>query len=370
MLDAMFSQMTDGAILSDAKGAILISNEAARKLLSLDEGRDTLEKALSGMALKPPLAEVLAGATGNIEAERGKPTQLVLSGLSTPIALTAPGGRGATLNGHFWVFRNVTEDRRKESLKRTFLSLMSHKLKTPLASITGYAELLTSDPPQGLSPMDLKALDAILRQGRKLSSLVNKLLNFTTLEDEGFAFKAGPMKVADAVADAVSALTEWLQENGAAVRVEAGVHQVVADRYLLTEVLKNLIENAVKFDSRPSKEIVVTAKAENGVVHIAVQDKGPGIPPEEQEHVFSQFHQIEESFTGQMEGAGLGLAYVKKVVERLAGKVRLDSALGLGTTVTFTLPAPGVSGGKEPPSPEAQAVLPSPEGAGAGVPPP
>ncbi|MBI5881663.1 MAG: GAF domain-containing protein [Elusimicrobia bacterium] len=338
MLDAMFSQMTDGAILSDAKGSILISNEAARKLLSLDEGRDTLAGALSGMALKPSLAEVLAGATGTIEAERQKPTQLILAGLSTPIALSAPGGYGAALTGQFWVFRNVTEDRRKESLKRTFLSLMSHKLKTPLASITGYAELLTSDPPQGLSPMDLKALDAILRQGRKLSSLVNKLLNFTTLEDEGFAFKAGPLSVADAAADAVSALQEWLHENGASVRVEAGSLQVVADRYLLTEVLKNLVENAVKFDTKKTKEVVVAARAENGAVHIAVQDTGPGIPPEDQEHVFSQFHQIEESFTGQMEGAGLGLAYVKKVVERLAGKVRLESALGLGTTVTVTLP--------------------------------
>ena len=124
------------------------------------------------------------------------------------------------------------------------------------------------------------------------------------------------------------------------MRVETGSLQVVADRYLLTEVLKNLVENAAKFDSKPSKEIMVTAKAENGVVHIAVQDTGPGIPPEEQEHVFSQFHQIEESFTGQMEGAGLGLAYVKKVVERLAGKVRLESALGQGTVVTVTLPAP------------------------------
>ncbi|MFA6315898.1 MAG: GAF domain-containing sensor histidine kinase [Elusimicrobiota bacterium] len=350
MLDAMFSQMTDGAILSDAKGAILIANNTARKLLCLDEGRGTLEAALSGMTLRPPLGEILSAASMLMEAEREKPTKLVLEGVSTPIALSAPGGRGDAMAGKFWVFRNVTEDRRKESLKRTFLSLMSHKLKTPLASITGYAELLTSDPPAALGEMDLKALTAILRQGRKLSSLVNKLLNFTTLEDEGFAFKAGPLPVADAAGDAVSAMAEWLQENGASVKIETGGCLVVADRYLLTEVLKNLIENAVKFDTKPAKEVAVAAwaegpgtegpGAEGGLTHIAVHDKGPGIPPEDQEQVFSQFHQIEESFTGQMEGAGLGLAYVKKVVERLGGSVRLESSLGQGTVVTVSLPAP------------------------------
>ncbi|MBI5623658.1 MAG: GAF domain-containing protein [Elusimicrobia bacterium] len=340
MLDAMFSRMTDGAILSDAKGAIIIANDAARKLLSIGSERDTLEKALSGMTLKPSLDGLLSGASGELEAEREKPTKLVLAGTSTSIALSRPGGTGDARAGHFWVFRNVTEDRRKESLKRTFLSLMSHKLKTPLASITGYAEILASDPPEALSPTDRKALDAILRQGRKLSTLVSKLLNFTTLEDEAFAFKAGPLKVADAVGDAVSSLHEWLQENGASVRVEVGGHQVLADRYLLTEVFKNLIENAAKFDAKPTKEISVTSRIEDGVVHIAVRDQGPGIPPEDQEQVFSQFHQIEESFTGQMEGAGLGLAYVKKVVERLSGKVLLESALGEGTTVTVALPIP------------------------------
>ncbi|MBI4679547.1 MAG: GAF domain-containing protein [Elusimicrobia bacterium] len=342
-LDAMFSQMTDGAVLVDAQGAVLMANDAARKLLALTDGQSSLTAALSGMTVTPPLSEVFSSASVQVEAEREKPTKLVLAGMATSIALSASGGRGAAQGGHLWVFRNITEERRKESLKRTFLSLMSHKLKTPLAAITGYAEILTVDPPEALGPQDRKALESILRQGRRLSSLVNKLLNFTTIEDDSFAFKVGPLPVTDVAADAVSAMKEWLEESGATVSVEAGGHLVLADRYLLTEVLKNLIENAVKFDSKPRKEVKVLAwaegpGAEDGVVAISVRDRGPGIPPEDQEQVFSQFHQIEDSFTGQMEGAGLGLAYVKKVVERLSGKVRLESALGEGTTVTLTLP--------------------------------
>ncbi|MBI5209264.1 MAG: GAF domain-containing protein [Elusimicrobia bacterium] len=380
-LDTMFSQMSDGAVLTDLQGAVILANQAACRLLPIGTGQATIAGALQGMAVRPPLAEVLAGgavqaggrasraepaggalrpsgtasAAGGgaapvpFEIAREKPTSLILAGTATAIAMGAPGVHGGGSGALFWFFRDVTDERRKDSLKRTFLSLISHKLKTPLASITGYAELLVNDPPAGMAPPDRRALESIFRQGLRLASLVNKLLNFTTLESEDIPFRKEPLDAATVVADAVSSLKNWLAENKATVRVECAGARVLGDRDLLVEVFKNLIENAVKFDPKPLKEVVVTACAEgagaegagNGSVSVSVKDTGPGIPQEDLEKVFSLFHQIEESFTGQTEGAGLGLPYVKRVVERHAGTVRLDSALGRGTTATITLPAPG-----------------------------
>jgi signal transduction histidine kinase len=106
----------------------------------------------------------------------------------------------------------------------------------------------------------------------------------------------------------------------------------------LGEVFKNLIENSIKFNDKAKKEIVIDGEAKAGAGVLRVTDNGVGIPPEEREKIFEKFYQIENSFTGQVPGAGLGLALCKKVIEALGGEIHLESEIGKGTRVSLSLP--------------------------------
>mgnify|MGYP001568718091 CR=1 FL=1 len=340
-LTVVFTEMTDSAILTDSEGALLLANDSARRLLAPDE-KATLKTLLSGMAVEPPLEEILSGLTPSVAVEivREEPKRLILAGRVTRTHLGSDGGsRGdGGPEGFLWILRDVTEERAKELVKQTFLALISHKLKTPLAAITGFAELLCSDLSDKLEPAQIKGLNAILTQGRKLSDLVSRLLNYVTLDAPGGAAPSKPCDVDEVLAAALKNMTEWLGERGGQVSYTPSGAMVMADPYQLREVFKNLIENAVKFDSKAERLVQVDVKSEEAEVHILIKDTGPGIPPEHLERVYSKFHQIEQSFTGQVEGWGLGLAFCKKIVEQHRGRIRLESRLGEGTTAVVTLP--------------------------------
>lgn len=348
-LHTVFAQMTDGAILIDDAGRVLIANEAAKKYLAFGTDLFWVAEALKEMKVTPPFERLLASSAAmqDFEAVREEPKKLILAGQATRIQLDAgkgesvPGGGKAKENfGWLCVFRDVTEERVKETLKRTFLSLISHKLRTPLASIIGYSDMLRLDfegkPGQEMSH---KAAQAIYTQGSKLSDLVGKLLSYTTLEDTGApTAQKSPCSLDEIMQDAVKNMDEWLAERKGSVSYEPSGIAVLGDKLQLREVFKNLIENAVKFDPKPEKQVLVWAQRDKDQAIISVRDTGPGIPPEDQDKIYSQFHQIESSFTGQIEGWGLGLPFVKKVVEQYEGSLRLESKLGEGTTVIVSLP--------------------------------
>lgn len=334
-LDTVFREMTDGALLIDKEGRVLLANEAARKFFAVGTELTTLDRALRGMTVTPPLSELMGGNATSIEllAVREEPKKLALAGRAMRVQGAADEA------AWLCVFRDATEELQREGLKRTFLSLISHKLKTPLAAVTGFSELLVSDLQKDNAPvMTQKAAATIFAQGRKLSNLVEKLLHYTTIESDP-ALEMKPVAVDDLVAKAVKGLREYLAERKGSVEYAPSTLKVLGDEASLVEVVKNLVENAVKFDNSPEKKVKVWAEAQEGAVLIRVQDHGPGIPPEEQDRIYGKFHQVEASFTGQVEGWGLGLAYVKKVVEMHKGSVSLVSRLGEGATFTLRLPS-------------------------------
>ncbi|MDE2039680.1 MAG: GAF domain-containing protein [Elusimicrobia bacterium] len=334
-LGTIFTEMSDAAVLADPRGDILMANPAARQLLGLGEEPTSLRRAFEPLVLKPALPALLSGGVTEsaFEARRKKPTALTLSGRATRIEV-----------GWLLILRDVTEESRKEDLKRTFLSLISHKLKTPLASITGYAEVLQDELAAVSSkPIFPKAVGAISQQGRKLSALVDKLLLYTKLESSDWTPELRPCALDDAVDAALKQLQEWLSETGADISRERPDEAlpILADEDALIAAVKNLVENAVKFDAKPRKRVVVRTLREGNDAALRVKDNGCGIPPEEQRRVFSRFHQVERYFTGQVDGWGLGLPYVKKVVDSHGGSVELRSTPARGTTVTVRLPLRG-----------------------------
>jgi len=330
-LATVFAQMTDGAALTDPTGKVLLANESASRLL----GRELRELAdgLNGMAVTPSIAELLSGTAPVMDfaAVRKEPTFLMLEGRVTRAPLADEDAR-------LFIFRDRTESYRQEKLKRTFLSLISHKLRTPLSAVTGFADILMDELNDDTDPMWAKAVKTIRSQGGKVSELVDKLLSYTTIESPDVQLSSEPFPLDEAVKDAIEALKGKLDERAAKVDAPASGVVVVGDRRLVIDALKNLIDNAVKFNPKHGPVAVIRAEATGDWAAVSVADTGPGVPPEDLERVFSRFHQVEKDFTGQQDGMGLGLAFVRKVAQLHGGEAVLRSKLGSGSTVTVTLP--------------------------------
>jgi signal transduction histidine kinase len=242
--------------------------------------------------------------------------------------------------GSIFIFRDVTEEKKENLAKRNFLSLISHKLRTPLVTITGYGPILLED--ESLGNSHRKVIQNISKQGNYLLSLVEKLLHFTLIDEDGFEISKSSGSIMGTAERAAGSLKSYLEEKGAIITFKdelKNIPPVMLDTKKIEAAIKNILENAVKFNNGKDRKIEIGAAASEGFVGIYIKDNGPGIPPEERERIFQKFYQIEESFTGQVEGAGLGLALVKRIIEAHGGKVVLDSIIGSGSTFSLLFPA-------------------------------
>ena len=215
---------------------------------------------------------------------------------------------------------------------------MSHELRTPLAAILGYAELMQEGfyEPQG--PKSLDALTRIRSSGKHLLGLINSVLDIAKIESGQFTLNLSEYAL-ESVVETVRSATEALAETkklALKTDVPKSLPIGLGDEQRLTQVLLNLVGNAIKFTDRG--EVRVTAKAVNGHFAVSVMDTGPGIPEEEQKRIFEQFHQVDSSLTKAKGGTGLGLAIAKQIVEMHGGRIWVESTLGKGSTFQMELP--------------------------------
>ena len=222
--------------------------------------------------------------------------------------------------------------------KSQFVANMSHELRTPLAAILGYAELIQ----EGFyGPLPVKSMDVLTRiraNGKHLLGLINTVLDIAKVESGQFSLNLAEYAL-DNVVETVRAATESLAETkklSLKTDVAKPLPVGVGDEQRLTQVLLNLVGNAIKFTD--SGEVRITAKAVDGHFAVGVTDTGPGIPLEEQARVFEQFHQVDNSSTKAKGGTGLGLAIAKQIVEMHGGRIWVESTLGQGATFQMELP--------------------------------
>src|SRR5262245_18740085 len=224
---------------------------------------------------------------------------------------------------------------------------MSHELRTPLAAILGYAELIQEGfyEPQG--PKSLDALTRIRSNGKHLLGLINTVLDIAKIESGQFTLNMTEYAI-ESVVETVRAATESLAQNKKltlTTSVDKSLPVGLGDEQRITQVLLNLVGNAIKFTH--TGEVSVTAKAVNGHFNVSVTDTGPGISEHERTRIFEQFHQIDSSLTKAAGGTGLGLAIAKQIVEMHGGRIWVESIPGEGATFHMELPvraqAPGVA---------------------------
>lgn len=224
--------------------------------------------------------------------------------------------------------------------KELFLANMSHEIRTPMNAIIGISELLAQT---GLSNEQQEYIDGIRSSGKSLLVLVNDILDFSKIEAGKFELEELGFRVDHVLQSVYSSFRINAKESG--VELELDISKVkqavlIGDPHRLSQVLINLVSNAVKFTTRGIVAISAeTITQENGVIDVlfAVTDTGIGIPDDKKELIFESFTQADNSITRQYGGTGLGLAISRKLVQTMGGKLALDSTAGKGSRFYFTL---------------------------------
>ena len=222
-------------------------------------------------------------------------------------------------------------------LKDDFLAKTSHELRTPLNGIVGLAESMKDGVGGRLSKANIENLSMIISSGKRLAHLINDLLDFSKLKESSLTLNRKAVNVR-AVADVVLCLLKPLvgrKQLTLIDRIAENTQLVWADEERLTQVLTNLIGNAIKFTQ--SGSVIVEAEIESNFLKVSVIDTGMGIAPEDHERIFYSFEQVDEAFASAG-GTGLGLAVSKQLVELHGGELSLSSVLGQGSTFSLTLP--------------------------------
>src|SRR5262245_44202734 len=222
--------------------------------------------------------------------------------------------------------------------KNQFVANMSHELRTPLAAILGYAELIQEGfyEPQG--PKSLDALTRIRSNGKHLLGLINTVLDIAKIESGQFTLNMAEYAI-ESMIETVRAATESLAQNKKltlTTSVDKPLPVGLGDEQRLTQVLLNLVGNAIKFTD--AGQVTIAAAAQNRHFALSVTDTGPGIPLDQLDRIFDQFHQVDSSPTKAKGGTGLGLAIAREIVEMHGGRIWVESTLGKGSIFQMELP--------------------------------
>ena len=324
---ALVESMVEGVIAADERGRIVTANPAARRMLGYDEANPLpgLPELFRVKAAREVVDAVLDGdAVQDRELEMDDRVFLMN-------ARPLPSG-GAVL-----VIHDLTEMRRLEAMRRDFVANVSHELKTPLTSISGYAETLLTDTPDPETTR--RFLSTIATNARRMQRLVDNLLDLARLEAGRWQPEREPIDVAEAARDT----WEALRDGSRAVAVDFGVEvaddaeTVLADADAIRQVLTNLLDNSLRYTPRGGR-IVCRSRVEGNGISISVADNGSGIVPEHLPRIFERFYRSDPSRSREEGGTGLGLAIVKHLVEAHGGRVSAESSRGVGTTITCWFP--------------------------------
>ena len=226
---------------------------------------------------------------------------------------------------------DVTERESRESLRREFTANVSHELKTPLTSISGFAELMKN----GMVPQETVPEFAgdIYREAQRLITLVEDIIHLSRLDEGAAPTDRQRVDLYELAGEALERLASAAARMEVSLRLEGGSVEVEGVSHMLDEMIYNLADNAIKYN-RPGGSVTVTVDRAEGGARLSVRDTGIGIPPAHQQRVFERFYRVDKSHSKEVGGTGLGLSIVKHVASYHGAALELESREGAGTAVT------------------------------------
>lgn len=320
--------MSEGLIILNEKGVILSINRAAAKMLGLSEdsvGKDIFSEKTS-VNLKEPTQIALSGKnTEEVFALRDGNCQLLANPVSTDGKVT-----GAAL-----LVLDVTEKERAEQMRREFTANVSHELKTPLQTISGYAELLANGM---VADKDKTAFsEKIYAEAQRMIRLIEDIIKLSNLDEGAVELTRETVDLYVTAENTVRNLLPAAKKANVTLSLNGENAEIYGIPQLLTAVVYNLCDNAIKYNKDGGTVFVnVKNNAEN--IILSVRDTGIGIPKEQQERIFERFYRVDKSHSKEVGGTGLGLSIVKHAAKLHDAKITLESEVGKGTEITVIFP--------------------------------
>ena len=326
---AISENMSEGMILLNTGACVISSNRSAARLLGAPQRCYTGEHILT-LSRDPEtnaaVEKALSGEAGECVLQKnGRYCELIAN----------PVLDGENVRGVVVLILNVTEKHDAEKMRREFSANVSHELKTPLQSISGYSEIIKDGIAKSA---DIKRFaERIYVESGRMIALIDDIIKLSMLDEADRVFPFEQVDLYEAAKQAVSRLASHAEACGVRLYLEGSAVPISGVRQLLTEMIYNLCDNAVKYNhSGGFAEVRVEKDGSRAV--LTVRDNGIGIPEEHQDRVFERFYRVDKSRSKETGGTGLGLSIVKHAAAMHHAAVELQSEMGKGTTVRVIFP--------------------------------
>ena len=326
--DTITSNMQEGLLVLDMEGNILSYNTAVLRLMGLsqvEEGRNVLSLNRSEAFRHGVEAALVGKHQEEVMELNGRICELFAN----------PVFRDGETAGAILLLFDVTEKEERERLRREFTANVSHELKTPLTSISGFAEIMKSGivRPEDMGNFAGKIYD----EAQRLIALIQDIIKLSKLDEKESFLEKEWVQLDGLVQEISQRLQPTAERKNVTLTVSADPLQLYGVRQVLSEMFYNLCDNAIRYN-RPDGEVQMTLKQAGEEILFAVADTGIGISKEEQERIFERFYRVDASRSAENGGTGLGLSIVKHGAALHGGKIFVESEIGKGTTMQISFP--------------------------------
>jgi signal transduction histidine kinase len=350
--ERLFEKIQDGMMILDRSWKILYANDMARRYLGIsptaDHLSDSLIPKLSGKyVLSGSGGEIAEGGGTEPMGEDEDEMSIIFEAsspaeLSSPLTLSIYMSRPTDDGMRFLLLRDVTEERNEDYCKVKFLSLVSHKLMTPINIVKMTLSNLFAGVDGEISEMQRDTVKKSMGRVESLEKMVLRLIDYASLQAVGIWDEPDPL---DAYSVMESFFAEFKKKNRdreIVFKLNRGTENadIAVREHQLISALDCIFENSVKFhgDGTVKIDVSVERVPDNGELEIVIEDDGPGIPPSIQRNILKEFVQRDDDFTGNTKGLGLGLPLLMGFMKIFKGRVSLESEQGVGTTIRLTFP--------------------------------
>ena len=324
--DSITSNMNEGLVLINSKTIVLFSTESAKRFFGISgEGMRSILTLDSTEPLREAVRSALSGINGYYELSKNDKHYSVI---------VTPVKSDGIIEGAVIVIIDDTEKEERDVLRREFTSNVSHELKTPLTSISGFAELIKNRLADGEDAV--RFADNIHKESKRLIDLVGDIIRLTQLDGGEIPYD-GEVELSAVCHEVFERLASIAEKASVKLVLDVNEAYVYGNLRILGEIVYNLTDNAIKYN-RPEGEVIISSRVEDECAVLSVRDNGIGIPKEKQDRVFERFYRVDKSHSKEIGGTGLGLSIVKHAAAYHKAKITLISEEHVGTEIKIEFP--------------------------------